>query len=156
MGTHPIFESDFDCLTENNMSFDLLEGETKRERKEVAIDCGEWPTNGAFTVAEGLIAIKHFVAKWQLDEQWLFCIDHIDTIEQEFAIEHKYNVRFSIPTRKKPIPTATASVFFTLTQSTVTGSDAEPMSIAYQVEGFRLSQSPGAFTFRQQWLYEVL
>merc|ERR1712179_416052 len=46
------------------------------------------------------IAIKNFVAKWKLDEQWLFCIDHINTTEKEYAIEHKYNVRFSIPTRK--------------------------------------------------------
>jgi len=139
------------------MTFDLLEPEPAKERKEVAIECGEnWPTNAAFTPAEGLVAIKQFVAKWQLDEQWLSCIDHINTTEKEFAIEHKYNVRFSIPTRKKPIPTATASVFFTLTQSTVTGTASEPMSVAYQVEGFRLSQSPGAFTFQQRWLYEVL
>jgi len=25
MGTHPIFESDFDCLTEKNVAFELAE-----------------------------------------------------------------------------------------------------------------------------------
>ena len=57
------------------MTFDLLEPDAKeRKNGQKTIDFGEWPTNGAFTVPEGLIAIKNFVAKWQLDEQWLFCI----------------------------------------------------------------------------------
>ena len=45
------------------------------------------------------------------------------TDENEFSNDHKYNVRFSIPTRKKPIPTATASVYFTLSESKVAGRE---------------------------------
>ena len=33
---------------------------------------------------------------------------------------------------------------------------SEQISVTYQVEGFRLTQSPGAFAFQQQWLYETL
>merc|ERR1712189_122191 len=110
----PIFESDFDCLTEM-ASFDLL-GPVKKEREAVTIDKGEWSKNAEFVVENGLKEIEEFVSKWTLDEQWLFCIDHMYTDENEFSNDHKYNVRFSIPTRKKPIPTATASVYFTLSR----------------------------------------
>jgi len=135
--------------------FDLLNPAPK-ERYSKTIESGTWQTNKNFSEKDALSDIESFVTKWELDEQWLFCIDHIGTEETEFAKNYKYNVRFSIPTRKKPIPTATASVFFTLSQSTVPGKENDQISVTYQVEGFRLTQSPGAFAFQQQWLYETL
>ena len=78
---------------------------------------GSWTANKGFTVEEGEKDISQFVSKWALDECWLYCIDYIECIETEFGKNHHYNVKFSIPTRQKPVPLATASVFFVLTES---------------------------------------
>ena len=68
---------------------------------------------------EGEKDISQFVSKWTLDECWLYCIDYMECIETEFGKNHHYNVKFSIPTRQKPVPSETASVFFVLTESKV-------------------------------------
>jgi len=158
MGTHPIFESDFDCLTEKmtelEKKFNLLEHETK-ERYKKTIEEGSWTANKGFTVEEGEKDISQFVSKWALDECWLYCIDYIECVETEFGKNHHYNVKFSIPTRQKPVPLATASVFFVLTESK-SGSPNSPIGVEYQVEGHHLNQSPGKLEFRQKWLYDVL
>merc|ERR1711931_620260 len=139
MGTHPIFESDFDCLTENmtelEKKFNLLEHETK-ERYKKTIEEGSWTANKGFTVEEGEKDISQCV-------------------ETEFGKNHHYNVKFSIPTRQKPVPLATASVFFVLTESK-SASPNSPIGVEYQVEGHHLNQSPGKLEFRQKWLYDVL
>merc|ERR1711970_718280 len=155
MGTHPIFESDFDCLTEMvEEKFNLLP-ELKKERYEVTIEDGNWISNKDFNIQDATKDIENFIKKWKLDDAWLFCIDYFGSEEGEFDILHQFNVRFSIPTRQKPIPTATASVYFTLSKSKVK-PDSSPIGVEYQVEGSRLNQSPGKLAFRQQWLYDVL
>merc|ERR1712037_1002723 len=40
MGTHPIFESDFDCLTDSNMARQGRPGETKMEGELLALTYG--------------------------------------------------------------------------------------------------------------------
>ena len=87
-----------------------------RSRSKLFIQ-GSWTANKGFTVEEGEKDISQFVSKWALDECWLYCIDYIECVETEFGKNHHYNVKFSIPTRQKPVPLATASVFFVLTES---------------------------------------
>ena len=69
--------------------FDLLKPEPK-ERYSKTIESGTWQTNKNFTgkksdccyqeimtlsiEKDGVSDIESFVAKWELDEQWLFCI----------------------------------------------------------------------------------
>ena len=69
--------------------FDLLKPEPK-ERYSKTIESGTWQTNKNFTgkksdccyreimtlsiEKDGISDIESFVAKWELDEQWLFCI----------------------------------------------------------------------------------
>ena len=95
----------------------------KRQNKKVEFPIpksyikGSWTANKGFTVEEGEKDISQFVSKWALDECWLYCIDYIECVETEFGKNHHYNVKFSIPTRQKPVPLATASVFFVLTES---------------------------------------
>jgi len=44
----------------------------------------------------------------------------ISTDELEFDTRYRYRVRWSIPTRRHPIPRATASVYFTIEVSKIT------------------------------------
>jgi len=51
---------------------------------------------------------------WQRDSSWLYCIDFLREEDHPYSRRYRYAVKWSGPTRRKPIPRATASVYFTL------------------------------------------
>jgi A-kinase anchor protein 14 len=59
------------------------------------------------------------IKTWQYDECWLFCIDPIEKIDKEFTTIYNYKACWSIPTRRRPIPRFTASVYFTFDVSKI-------------------------------------
>merc|ERR1711990_709041 len=67
MGTHPIFESDFDCLTENVAPFYSERFLKYRGNRDMVIEC----TSASF---DGLIGMMNpdqsWVAKWQRIEKF--------------------------------------------------------------------------------------
>lgn len=102
----------------------------------------KWPTIGEFNEALGAEKIDEFIKNvilttlnielfeyyfntrslfqtWEFDSCWLYCVDLIDKIEQEFNFLYTYRVIWSIPTRRKPIPRFTANVYFTYTVSKI-------------------------------------
>lgn len=101
----------------------------------------KWPTIGEFNEALGAEKIDEFIKNvivttlniqlfeyyfntrsfqtWEFDSCWLYCVDLIDKIEQEFNFLYTYRVMWSIPTRRKPIPRSTANVYFTYTVSKI-------------------------------------
>lgn len=87
-----------------------------------AAEC-DVPTNFStikeFTVELGIEEVKLFIKQWNISEQWLNCIDYLGNTEEEFNSIYTYRVLYSIPTRIKPIPTATASVYFKIKKSKV-------------------------------------
>jgi A-kinase anchor protein 14 len=60
-----------------------------------------------------------FFKTWEYDECWLFCVDPVETIQREFTTLYNFRARWSIPTRRKPIPRFTASVYFTFDVSKI-------------------------------------
>jgi len=56
---------------------------------------------------------------WKYDNSWLYCIDYLGEDDHEFDTRHRYRVRWSVPTRRKPIPRATACVYFTFQVSKI-------------------------------------
>merc|ERR1711970_761951 len=61
MGTHPIFESDFDCLTDNEMgdtNLSLADILTELIESEEVIGCGFGDKNGLTLAVEGDISIN--------------------------------------------------------------------------------------------------
>ena len=56
---------------------------------------------------------------WKYDNSWLYCIDYLGNDDHEFDVRHRFRVRWSIPTRRKPIPRATACVYFTFQVSKI-------------------------------------
>lgn len=60
-----------------------------------------------------------FVQKWQVSDSWKYCIDYLGARTEvrtggEDAELHCYRVQWSQPTRRNPVPVATASVYFFL------------------------------------------
>lgn len=60
-----------------------------------------------------------FFQTWECHRSWLHCIDFLQEKELEFSRQYHYRVRWSIPTRRKPIPRATACVYFIIEISKV-------------------------------------
>ena len=57
------------------------------------------------------------VQGWAVSESWKHCIDYLGTNLGGEGREdglHCYRVQWSEPTRRKPVPVATASVYFFL------------------------------------------
>lgn len=70
----------------------------------------DWPIGANFTQEVGLKSVEDFIGRWQLHHSWKYCINYLGADGER----HQYQVLWSIPTRRKPIPRATASVYFTL------------------------------------------
>ena len=60
-----------------------------------------------------------FLQTWEYDVSWLYCIDFLGAEEFDFDTRYRFRVRWSIPTRRKPIPRATASVYFSFVVSKI-------------------------------------
>jgi len=66
----------------------------------------------AWSRAEYYVGV--IMATWKMSNQWKYCLKRRQVNGTAYAIE----ALFSIPTRRRPIPNATASVFFTLDPGT--------------------------------------
>ena len=62
----------------------------------------------------------------------------------------RFRVKWSIPTRRKPIPSATAAVYFTIDTA---NTEAE---VTYVLEAQRLIHNPGKTVFREKWLKDII
>jgi len=136
--------------------FGLLEGlEGKFEKSAPAPLSITLSSIAEFTVERGIEAVRQLTAGWCISEQWLNCIDYLEQSEEEFNTVYTYRVVYSIPTRLKPIPKATAAVYFKIKKSKVK-PESTPVEIEYQLEGSRITQVPGAMNFQEKWLYDIL
>ena len=56
---------------------------------------------------------------WEYQDSWKYCVDYLGKDDNEFDHRHRFRVCWSIPTRRKPIPRATACVYFTFEVSKI-------------------------------------
>ncbi|XP_012824631.1 A-kinase anchor protein 14 isoform X2 [Xenopus tropicalis] len=108
-----------------------------------------------FTIELGMKQIEEYISTWEFHESWLHCTDFLNEEEVEFSKLYHYRTRWSIPTRRKPIPRATACVYFTIQISKV-----KPLSLPVEVffifESTRLVHRPGQSRFREKWLKDII
>lgn len=126
------------ALVERAISGGLQQLAMERSSQPVA-----WPTSEEFTVEKGEKAIERtvkvqlmtadlstthvrlFVQRWQVSDSWKYCIDYLGARTEggvsgarteggKSAELHWYRVQWSQPTRRNPVPVATASVYFFL------------------------------------------
>lgn len=89
----------------------LRKDENEEENK---IPSTLWPLSGEFTRNAGEKSIEEFIGTWRRGDNWKHCIDFLDHQEIDGGDKYRYRVTWSMPTRRKPIPRATASVYFTI------------------------------------------
>lgn len=117
------------------------------ERLERGAEQG-WPRGDALTAQGGGAAIEEHIKSWEVGEQWKYCIDFLE--ERDGVLS--YAVKWSVPTRRSPVPETTATVFFYLTSRAA----SEPVLVFYVVEGQRLVHRAGGPQFQAVWLRNVL
>lgn len=61
-----------------------------------------------------LVNVRTLLQTWERDGSWLYCIDFLREEEHPYSWRYRYAVKWSIPTRRRPIPRATASVYITI------------------------------------------
>ncbi|XP_043561204.1 A-kinase anchor protein 14 isoform X1 [Chiloscyllium plagiosum] len=135
-----------------------LEAESREETDEqpsFQISNIEWVTNRDFTVAIGAKQIEEYISTWEFSNCWLHCLDYLKEEELEYRIQHHYRVRWSIPTRRKPIPRATASTYFIIEISKVK-PPIFPVEVYFFFESNRLLHRPGKTRFREKWLKDII
>ncbi|CAH8513962.1 unnamed protein product [Dicrocoelium dendriticum] len=114
-----------------------------------------WPTIEEFNQDLGLKSMEECIKGWQLEEPWLHCTDAISVEDATYEKLYRYRVRWSIPTRRAPIPRATASVYFTIEVSKVKPKNHE-VDVYYQLETFRTKHRPGSTRFSEKWLHDLI
>lgn len=115
----------------------------------------EWLSIGEFSPEKAEQKIQEFVKTWEYQDSWQFCIDYLGADEHEFDTRHRLRVRWSIPTRRKPVPRATACVYFTFQVSKIKPK-SYPVEVFYVFETNRLVHKPGFSRFREKWLKEII
>ncbi|KAM3910820.1 A-kinase anchor protein 14 [Leptodactylus fuscus] len=124
--------------------------ETDNEVKNIA-----WLSGQDFTVELGKKQIEEYVSTWEFHESWLYCTDFLREEEIEFNKLFHYRMRWSIPTCRKPIPRATACVYFTIKVSKIKPPTL-PVDVFYVFESNRLVHRPGQTRFREKWLKDII
>lgn len=141
-----------------------MDGETAKYENEEPVNDPEtgfeipnitWMTAANFTVAGGLEKIEEFITTWERDSSWLYCIDFLREEEHPYSWRYRYAVKWSIPTRRKPIPRATASVYITIEVSKFKPKTF-PVEVYYIFETHHLVHRPGKTRFREKWLKDII
>lgn len=114
-----------------------------------------WLTIREFTIENGKKKIEDFLQTWERGSHWLHYTEFLSEDICKNSKRYRYKVQWSIPTRRKPIPRATASVYFTIELSTVKPKDY-PVKVYYIFEANKLVHRPGKSKFREQWLKDIV
>lgn len=115
----------------------------------------EWPTIGEFTIEKGFQKIEEFIKTWERGVSWLYYIQFLCEDVCKYSKCYRFKVLWSIPTRRKPIPRATVSVYFTIEASTIK-PEHFPCEVYYVFETSKLVHRPGLSRFREKWLKDVV
>ncbi|TRY93003.1 hypothetical protein DNTS_030073 [Danionella cerebrum] len=122
----------------------------KREQSFDWIPCKD------FTVELGKQQIRQYMATWEIEHPgWLYSLRFLQEEKLEFKTQYQYEAQWSIPTPAKPIPKATASVYFIIEISRIK-PDTLPVEVHFLVESNRSKHFPGKTRFREKWLMDVI
>ncbi|KAK7480481.1 hypothetical protein BaRGS_00028298 [Batillaria attramentaria] len=114
-----------------------------------------WMTIQDFSVEKAEQKIHEYIKTWEYEDSWLYCIDFLGEDLHPYDRRYRFRVRWSIPTRRKPVPRATASVYFTFVVSTIKPGNY-PVEVYYVFETNRLVHRPGQSRFREKWLKDII
>ncbi|KAK9393563.1 A-kinase anchor protein 14 [Crotalus adamanteus] len=114
-----------------------------------------WMRCKDFSIGRGLLQIEDYMKTWELHESWLHWSNYLNNEELRYSTRYYYRVRWSIPTCRKPIPRATACVYFAIEISKIKPRTL-PIDVFFVVETNKLIHRPGKTRFKEKWLKDVI
>ncbi|XP_038604210.1 A-kinase anchor protein 14 isoform X1 [Tachyglossus aculeatus] len=115
----------------------------------------QWATCQDFTVDLGRQQIEEYILTWEMHESWLHWSEYLHEEELEYIVRYCYRVKWSIPTCRKPIPRATACVYFFIDISKIKPAWL-PVEVFFILESSKYIHRPGKSRFREKWLKDVI
>ncbi|XP_072191237.1 A-kinase anchor protein 14 [Excalfactoria chinensis] len=115
----------------------------------------QWTTCENFSVEKGRQQIEEYISTWELHESWLHCSEFLWEEDLQYSKKYHYRVLWSIPTRRKPIPQATASTYFVIEISKIKPITL-PVDVYFFLESGRLIHRPERCRFREKWLKDII
>ncbi|XP_010210416.1 PREDICTED: A-kinase anchor protein 14 [Tinamus guttatus] len=115
----------------------------------------QWTTCKDFTVQRGQEQIEEYISTWEFHESWLHWTQFLREEDMKYSKRYHYRVCWSTPTRRKPIPRATASVYFIIEVSKIKPATL-PVEVFFILETSRLIHRPGECRFREKWLKDII
>ncbi|NXQ00657.1 AKA14 protein, partial [Vidua macroura] len=113
-----------------------------------------WTTAKNFTVERGQQQIEELISTWDIHESWRHHSEFLEEEELKDSKRYHYRACWALPTRRKPIPQATASVYFVIVISKFK-PDTAPVEVFYRLESSRLIRRPEQCQFREKWLQDI-
>nr|XP_014425222.1 A-kinase anchor protein 14 [Pelodiscus sinensis] len=92
---------------------------------------------------------------WEFHESWLHWSDYLQEEELKYSKRYHYRVRWSIPTCRKPIPRATACIYFIIEISKIKPPTL-PVEVFFILESNKLIHRPGQCRVREKWLKDII
>ncbi|POI31975.1 hypothetical protein CIB84_004274 [Bambusicola thoracicus] len=136
----------------------------QKEEAEYTARNIQWTTCENFTVERGLQQIEEYISTeyalfvqqtWELHKSWLHCSEFLWEEDLQYSKKYHYRVLWSIPTRRKPIPLATASTYFVIEISKIKPVIL-PVEVFFFLESSRLIHRPEHCRFREKWLKDII
>ncbi|XP_009887606.1 PREDICTED: A-kinase anchor protein 14 [Charadrius vociferus] len=115
----------------------LPELEKEEKESKSVIKSIQWVTGNNFTVEKGLQQIEEHISTWDVHRSWLHWSEFLREEELKYSKRYHYRVCWSVPTRRKPIPRATASVYFVI-EISKTKPATLPVEVFFTLESSRL------------------
>ncbi|NXI21876.1 AKA14 protein, partial [Sterrhoptilus dennistouni] len=115
----------------------------------------QWTKAKNFTVERGRQQIEELISTWDIHESWLHHSEFLDKEELRDSKRYHYRACWGLPTRRKPVPRATASVYFVIVISKFQ-PDTAPVQVFYRLESSRLIRRPEQCQFREKWLQDIV
>ncbi|NXI34519.1 AKA14 protein, partial [Galbula dea] len=115
----------------------------------------QWTTGKNFTVERGQQQIEELISTWEVHESWLHHAEFLQEEELTSSKRYHYRVCWSTPTRQKPVPRATASIYFVIEVSKIK-PDTSPVEVFFTLEASRLIHRPEQCRFREKWLKDII
>ena len=114
-----------------------------------------WLSRKDFTLEAAIAQIDSFILNWKRQSDWLYCIDFVEQIDEVYFTDYKFRVRWSIPKPSRPIPKASASVYFTFKVLKKMPADT-PSKVLIKYETNTQESDSQDFVFREYNLTRIL
>ncbi|XP_055334157.1 uncharacterized protein LOC129585478 [Paramacrobiotus metropolitanus] len=126
-------------------------------QKEAAIQPFQWITHGNFSVHAAIENLEEFFQKeWKRDACWRYNIELLTKKHRPGpTTTYIFESCWSIPTRKAPVPTATASIYFTIDVCDVLRPEA-PVVVKCHYENSPMIRDPQTINFGQDMLIDIM